>query len=950
MAGFKLVTGVTVHIKFTYANTATNAPTLSINSSTAKPIVQYGSTAVGTTAETSGWQAGAVLSLTYDGTSWVRDQGYNTNDNTTYSVFGGSGSGHSTGLVPDPGSTAGSSKFLCEDGSWTVVSTSDTKVTQAYSTLSGSYPVLLSSIDGISSTSSRGDTTSILNNQLFFNPNAGSLHTTKLSINETTGQTEKLYVNGTIQFYLGSSNTDSSYSKFIVSGASGNKISIGSDGLQAYNGSSGVTTLNLQKSGGNLQIGSSTYESATRDLYGIFDFKTESGFKYSAMTAGTHNISRPIWFMSASGTNATTLGVPQYDDDFSYNPSTNTLTIGTGTLTATNYDGTAAKATADASGNTITTTYATIVSPEFTGTPKSITPTTNSDNTMIATKEYVDNSLSVADALTYKGVLSGANDTTDGGTLTPAGNCGDVYKVDTAGYINGIYVQVGDMLICTTDNTSAATTTNFNTVKANWNIIQTSEGTVTGPVSATDEAIVRFDGVTGQLIQDSKITINDDGKITAPHIQNKTTGIQFTYSSTIDFSIGVSGTDNTTHGLYDTKATKWILSAGSDNKWSLDGNAATATQFAAAQKVYVDLTTASTTTTIQGGSSSAEAIGVDGQLGVGNGGTGAASFTANQVILSNATSTTGAFTSLAYTDNSSATALAADQKFVTERSVYYGLPNINGVHTYTSSTDIYAPTSSGTANHILISGGTSTAPSWTENATLSSGSGGDTLTLGAASKPGSLVLYDSASTATVTTFTSTGWSSGGKIEEYNVLGQTSTTANTDAYTILSLGNSGNITTTNAHSQGILRLYAKGTNYTDIITDNQYTKQFIIPDYNGNMNAVHTGATVGAGTQYIPVYINSNGLATETYPVQYFTWTIGSGKKGVQLTDNSFSENTYPLVVMVTEGDQYLNDPIEWTNGNHTFTLQCDTATSGIVTGYCIVAHGDELSPSSTDVT
>ena len=37
---------------------------------------------------------------------------------TTYTAFVGSGQDHAAGLVPDPGSTAGDSKFLCEDGSW----------------------------------------------------------------------------------------------------------------------------------------------------------------------------------------------------------------------------------------------------------------------------------------------------------------------------------------------------------------------------------------------------------------------------------------------------------------------------------------------------------------------------------------------------------------------------------------------------------------------------------------------------------------------------------------------------------------------------------------------------------------------------------------------------------------------------------------------------------------
>ena len=39
---------------------------------------------------------------------------------TTYSVMGASGSSHASGLVPDPGSTAGTTKFLREDGTWQI--------------------------------------------------------------------------------------------------------------------------------------------------------------------------------------------------------------------------------------------------------------------------------------------------------------------------------------------------------------------------------------------------------------------------------------------------------------------------------------------------------------------------------------------------------------------------------------------------------------------------------------------------------------------------------------------------------------------------------------------------------------------------------------------------------------------------------------------------------------
>ena len=78
-----LTAGLCVNVKFTYTNSASN-PKLQINSLEAKPIYQYGTTAIGTAAATTSWQPGAVVQLTYDGTGFVRDQGYNTN--STYTV------------------------------------------------------------------------------------------------------------------------------------------------------------------------------------------------------------------------------------------------------------------------------------------------------------------------------------------------------------------------------------------------------------------------------------------------------------------------------------------------------------------------------------------------------------------------------------------------------------------------------------------------------------------------------------------------------------------------------------------------------------------------------------------------------------------------------------------------------------------------------------------------
>lgn len=93
------------------------------------------------------------------------------------------------------------------------------------------------------------------------------------------------------------------------------------------------------------------------------------------------------------------------------------------------------------------------------------------------------------------------------------------------------------------------------------------------------------------------------------------------------------GTGHENHGLYSngyynattgefTSSGKWMIYRDKDGDVTVNGNSATATKWAAAQKVYVTLGTASTTTTIQGGSSSAQTIGVDGTLAIGHGGTG----------------------------------------------------------------------------------------------------------------------------------------------------------------------------------------------------------------------------------------------------------------------------------------------------------------------------------------
>ena len=74
---FSLVEGVRVIVKFTNANSA-SSPKLNVNETGAIPIMRYGTTAAGSNTATNGWEAGAVLAFTYDGTNWVQDYWYNT--------------------------------------------------------------------------------------------------------------------------------------------------------------------------------------------------------------------------------------------------------------------------------------------------------------------------------------------------------------------------------------------------------------------------------------------------------------------------------------------------------------------------------------------------------------------------------------------------------------------------------------------------------------------------------------------------------------------------------------------------------------------------------------------------------------------------------------------------------------------------------------------------------
>lgn len=87
------------------------------------------------------------------------------------------------------------------------------------------------------------------------------------------------------------------------------------------------------------------------------------------------------------------------------------------------------------------------------------------------------------------------------------------------------------------------------------------------------------------------------------------------------------------------------------------------------------------------------------------------------------TYTLGAACAKSVSDSSSASALSStDTNVPTVRDIYYGLPSINGSHSYTSSKTIYAPESAGSSGQLLTTSG-SGAPTWvSKDTTVTSGS------------------------------------------------------------------------------------------------------------------------------------------------------------------------------------------------------------------------------------
>lgn len=128
-------------------------------------------------------------------------------------------------------------------------------------------------------------------------------------------------------------------------------------------------------------------------------------------------------------------------------------------------------------------------------------------NAIQTAKDYADSILGSNNAMLFKGALEAG--ISSPGTYTPMADVGNTYVVtfgngayrDSVGYINGVSVEVGDLLICK-EATAASDGTNWEEVSKKWTYVQTNTtGVVSGPSSATIGQLAVFDSITGKLIK-----------------------------------------------------------------------------------------------------------------------------------------------------------------------------------------------------------------------------------------------------------------------------------------------------------------------------------------------------------------------------------------------------------------------------------------------------------------
>lgn len=127
-----------------------------------------------------------------------------------------------------------------------------------------------------------------------------------------------------------------------------------------------------------------------------------------------------------------------------------------------------------------------------------------------AAEAYADGLFAANDAMVFKGALD-----CSGSINYPAAQVGWLWKVAVAGKIggsSGAVVEVGDTIICSTDNAGGTQAS----VGADFYVIQVNiDGAVTGPTSSVDSRLAAFNGTSGKLLKDGGVAVDADTALAA---------------------------------------------------------------------------------------------------------------------------------------------------------------------------------------------------------------------------------------------------------------------------------------------------------------------------------------------------------------------------------------------------------------------------------------------------
>ena len=750
-------------------------------------------------------------------------------------------------------------------------------------------------------------------------------------------------------------NTDSKVSQTASTTSKWRKILLGHKEYSAYNtaitGETDVSYeavgISAQPSTGSLRIAGSLITGSTitgTAFYGNGANITLGTASVAVVTDANKKLSTENLSVTDSNTStdATTTFVQAVTQS-----ATGKITVTKAALdTSGNWSGLAATATADASGNTITTTY--------------------------ATKTEMNGLLAAADAMIFKGTIGAGgtiNTTADPvGDLPDTHEAGWTYKVITDGTYNivdsnGKYCEVGTLIICIADGTSAD--------PADWTAVETNEdGSVIGPASSTNAHIVTFDGTSGRIIKDSGFTIETSVPSGAVFTDVNVTATANT--ATTFYLIGASGSSTATGTMLKSKDI-WYTSnnTSGDRKSELVLGNSTSTGSSGGRygriRLYGNVATYYLTLSPATGLTANHSLTLpnkDGTLVVGT-----TSTTTNAIAIysdttgtlanSSATISDGTITATTFngsligdvTGNAdtatewadaqnvkvilgtqygngtgqSETAINGGQTAVQTIAVDGILKVSNGgtgadsVNAYgvvygNSSANAYDSISSNAEGQVFIghgASGSTSAPSWYSGLLLTGA--------GTVASPYNATFANDVSitgdlTVTATTKLTSNVGIGTDPDNNYLLYVDGETFFNDDATI-----NGDLIPT--ISSGNAAIQSLGTD------TNLWASLFIDGTY---------------GDEYTPIYWDdTNGKPATSIPLQYIEFTISQNNLGVTLTSTAFTANSYVVQIVITNGESNLNSIITWTSSSGSIALTCD-AVSGAVEGYILVARGGNI--------